>query len=150
MTAKKIGWIFVGIQFIIIVPMILLPDRTDWALEDLSKFGGYTIMGLGAVIMTISAIALGPSLTASPEPKGGGELITNGLYRFVRHPIYTGLLIFLSGYVLKSRSFWVAGLFIVFSVFLHFKANWEEKRLIAVYPEYSDYMKTTGRILPWL
>ncbi len=44
--------------------------------------------------MVVAATALGRGLTAAPLPNSHAELRTGGLYRFVRHPIYSGLLLF--------------------------------------------------------
>jgi len=150
LSNQKIGWIFVAVQFIFIAIIIWLPQKDHWGFAVLSQLLGFLMFTAGIAIMITAAIKLGRGLTATPEPSKRGQLITTGLYSIVRHPIYTGLLLVVFGITLRSRNILILLLAIAFSIFLHFKANWEEQRLEAVYSEYSAYKKTTGKLFPKL
>jgi len=50
-------------------------------------------VGGGVLLGVIAGARLGGSLTPSPIPRESGELTTSGVYRFVRHPIYSALLL---------------------------------------------------------
>jgi protein-S-isoprenylcysteine O-methyltransferase Ste14 len=101
--------------------------------------------------MTLMSIfKLGQSLTASPIPKDDSELKTDGLYRLVRHPIYTGLILTTFGLALGSGSIFKLFIVAALIVLFNYKAKWEESFLITRYPEYRAYMAKTGRFVPRL
>ena len=54
---------------------------------------GLGLLVVGGVFGTGGVLALGSNLTAFPKPIEGGTLVTKGMYRLVRHPIYTGLIL---------------------------------------------------------
>ena len=96
----------------------------------------------GAVLVVASARALGSSLTPFPRPKRGGALITNGPYRLVRHPIYTGGILFFTGFGLVTSA---AALLLALglAVLWAFKARVEERLLEDVYGDYRAYRNET-------
>ena len=151
MEDKKKSRLLVTIQFALLAVIFFLPvgapnaETPSWILE----LGSFLVWpGLGIVI--ISIFKLGQSLTASPIPKEGSGLKTDGLYKWIRHPIYTGLILTTLGIALEVGSvgklFFVGGLVVL----LNYKAKWEEGFLLERYPEYRTYMSTTGRFVPRL
>lgn len=108
---------------------------------------------IGGAIIAISArITLGANWSHAFEyqVKKKQVLITNGIYAYVRHPIYLGLLIAFIGGELLAQSY------LVFALLLFFLAAYrqmkkEEKLLIAHYGEaYRKYMKSSKMFLPFL
>jgi protein-S-isoprenylcysteine O-methyltransferase Ste14 len=77
-------------------------------------------------------------------------LITNGLYRYLRHPSYTGLLITLLGAGLAMQNSWsLALLTIPFLIAITYRIKLEESLLLDEFgPAYEAYMKTTKRLIP--
>jgi protein-S-isoprenylcysteine O-methyltransferase Ste14 len=151
MTDKKKSRLLVTLQFILLALIFFLPVKApgaatpSWILE----LGSFLVWpGLGIVL--ISIFKLGQSLTASPIPKDDSQLKTDGLYKWIRHPIYTGLIVTTLGIALEvgsvSKLFFVGGLIVLFN----YKAKWEETFLLARYPEYRSYMSKTGRFVPRL
>jgi protein-S-isoprenylcysteine O-methyltransferase Ste14 len=108
------------------------------------------LMFIGFVILGFSFLALGKSLTAHPIPAKQGELVTDGLYRFARHPIYTGVLALGLACVLSGGLFPHILFFIALVVLLNYKASFEERLLRARYEGYASYAEKTGRFLPKL
>lgn len=108
------------------------------------------LLALGLVILGLSFLALGKSLTAHPIPAKQGELVTDGLYRFARHPIYTGVLAIGLAMTLSGGLFPHALFFIALVVLLNYKASFEEQLLRARYEGYASYAEKTGRFLPKL
>jgi protein-S-isoprenylcysteine O-methyltransferase Ste14 len=104
----------------------------------------------GFVILGLSFLALGRSLTAHPVPAPKGVLVTDGLYRFARHPIYTGLLALGAAMTLSGGLFPHVLFFITLVVLLNYKAQFEEQLLRARYLDYASYAAKTGRFLPKL
>lgn len=78
------------------------------------------------------------------------RLITSGPYSFVRHPMYTSLVLVLSGTSLCLDHFvnYLGLALVVGAVFL--KAQREERFLGALFPEYGEYTKKTYRFIPFV
>ena len=108
------------------------------------------LLAIGLVILGLSFLALGKSLTAHPIPTKQGELVTDGLYRFARHPIYTGVLAVGLAMTLSGGLFPHVLFFIALVVLLNYKASFEEQLLRARYEGYASYAAKTGRFLPKL
>ncbi len=151
MTDKNKSRLLVTIQFVLLAIIFLVPAGTPAAATPswIIDFGSFIVWpGLGLVIFSI--LKLGGSLTTSPIPKDESKLKTDGLYKWIRHPIYTGLMVTTLGVALEagsiSKLFFVAGLVVLFD----YKAKWEETFLLKRYPEYRSYMSTTGRFVPRL
>jgi len=105
----------------------------------------------GAVIALSGVIGLNwHSFSIFPEPKNKGRLITTGIFAYVRHPIYAGILIVCSALVWQ---FWtlsrVVALLILLIVFIS-KILKEEIFLSKKFPEYIEYKKNTNRLIPFL
>ena len=91
-SKSSIGWIWVGAQAVLLLALVALPTRDDWPFPFLlTVLAGLLFFG-GLILAAVAALGLGSSLTPTPVPNQAGELQTKGLYRFMRHPIYTCLL----------------------------------------------------------
>lgn len=84
-----------------------------------------------------------------PDPTAAA-LRTRGLYRHVRHPIYSGLLLFGAAHTARSGSIHQVGILAALTGLLSGKARWEEARLRAQFPDYTGYALTTPRFVPRL
>jgi protein-S-isoprenylcysteine O-methyltransferase Ste14 len=84
----------------------------------------------------------------APVPNQRAKLVTSGLYRFARHPIYTGVLCAAFGAALAHGSPIAIAIAVLFIPFFTLKSMYEEKLLRAVYPDYDDYARRTGRFFP--
>ena len=148
---KKKGNLLVAIQFVLLAAILLIPQTNKGAPFPLWIFSlGSFLIWPGLILLALSIFKLGPSLTASPVPKDNSTLVITGLYKWVRHPIYTGLIVTslglsLEGGVLPHILFWAALVALLF-----FKSSWEEELLSKRYPEYADYKARTGRFFPKL
>jgi len=80
------------------------------------------------------------------------ELVTDGVFRFIRHPMYASLLFFAVGAYLKQPlSPPVAAIFVITVAAIFLTAKAEEKELVAAFgPRYLDYMKKTARFIPFV
>jgi protein-S-isoprenylcysteine O-methyltransferase Ste14 len=77
------------------------------------------------------------------------SLVTDGIYRFVRHPIYAGDLLLVIGLQLALQS-WLFLLGLMIAVVIVRQAVAEEKLLLTKFPEYHDYCVRTKRFFPFL
>lgn len=87
-------------------------------------------------------------LRIMPEPGASTRLCTAGPYAWVRHPMYSGLLLFFLGVVGLAPTLASGGLWLVLGLVLWSKAMREERYLRRAFAEYDDYCRHTGRFLP--
>ncbi len=88
------------------------------------------------------------SFHASANPTAGG-LVTHGPYRFVRHPIYAAVLYFTwAGYVAHPALVNLPAVLLA-SALLGIRMMAEERLLMGMYPDYSDYARRTRRVIPF-
>jgi len=79
-----------------------------------------------------------------------GELVTSGPYRFVRHPIYTAVFVFVSASVLGSPSIQTVLFAAVVTIGAVIRTVCEEELLVRQYPEYEEYSRKTKRMIPFI
>jgi protein-S-isoprenylcysteine O-methyltransferase Ste14 len=87
------------------------------------------------------------SFHAAADPTEGG-LVTTGPYRFVRHPIYTAVCLFVFAGALAHVSLLAVGLALLVLLGALGRMVCEERLLVERYPEYADYAARTKRMLP--
>lgn len=148
MSREALGWAWVGGQVVLLGALILLPGRDDWPVSSGLGLLASILFFAGLVLVAISALGLGRALTPTPVPTGHGELTTTGLYAFMRHPIYTGVLTVVGGITLRSGSWIHLAIAVATFVFFDRKAAWEEKRLAETYPTYPQYAAVTSKFVP--
>ena len=72
-----------------------------------------------------------------------GELITNGIYRYLRHPMYLGFICWMAGGALYFRSGTAMIMTIIFTVNIIVWKKLEEVQLQRTFADYKEYMKKT-------
>jgi protein-S-isoprenylcysteine O-methyltransferase Ste14 len=107
------------------------------------QIAGFAICGLGLLIIIAAFISLRDVIQIAPEPRADGHLVTAGIYRWLRHPIYTGMLLVIVGLFLRQPGVFVAIAGAAVIIFLMVKSRFEEQLLAARYPDYADYRKRT-------
>ncbi len=146
----KINWkdkLLVSIQFLLFISFLI---DFNWSLgfsTFIQKIGLLSFT-LGLIIITISFIQLNKNLTAFPTPKKNAVLLSNGLYKFVRHPIYTGVILTFLGYSFYQNSVYKLLITILLIILFHFKTNYEEQQLEKKFSNYKLYKSKTGKFLP--
>jgi protein-S-isoprenylcysteine O-methyltransferase Ste14 len=124
------------------VGFLLLPQR------ELS-YGFYlaslllVIAGTGFAIY--AALVLGRSLSILPEAR---RLVTSGPYALIRHPLYLGEMVALTGVAVQYLSAWALLLLALVWAFQLQRMTYEELVLSRVFPEYEDYMTRKARLVP--
>ena len=142
-AARGAGWVAVQLALMVaaLAAGLAPPAWPDAADRPLDIAGAVSALA-GAALVVLSARALGRSLTPFPRPKRGGGLVTTGPYRRVRHPIYTGGILFFAGYALATTAAALT-LAAALAVFWAFKARVEERLLAVAYPDYGAYARRT-------
>ena len=110
------------------------------------------ILLLGSLPLAIHGFYL---LSKYGQPQGGIEetltLVQRGAYRYIRHPLYASLLLFLWGVFLKAPSLGTTLVAFLASLCLHFTANMEERSNREKFGHaYEAYMQKTKRFIPFI
>ncbi len=105
----------------------------------------------GLLFAIWARLYLGKNWSGLVTVKHDHELIRTGPYRFVRHPIYSGILLALVGTVVCRRNLWgFLGVALVW-LGLWLKSRMEERFMVETFgAQYQDYRRATGAILPHL
>jgi protein-S-isoprenylcysteine O-methyltransferase Ste14 len=105
------------------------------------------ISALGLLVVIAGKMSLGRSFGLMPANRG---IVSSGLYRFVRHPIYLGYLITHAAYVAANPTAWNFAVLVVADLGLMARAVCEEETL-ARDPEYAAYQsRVHWRVVPGL
>jgi protein-S-isoprenylcysteine O-methyltransferase Ste14 len=86
-------------------------------------------------------------VTATP---GSSSIIRDGPYRFVRHPMYAGAILFVWTAVVSHLSALTLATGIVVAAVVTTRVAVEDRLLRARYPEYGDYARSTKALVPYL
>jgi protein-S-isoprenylcysteine O-methyltransferase Ste14 len=113
----------------------------------------YFYMGISALILLggainfIGLLALRRAFTIMSEAR---ELITHGIFRYVRHPLYTGHFIMFLGSLLLRLHPVTVGMYGLFCIGQTVRAKIEERKLKAAFSAYDAYQRRTGMFFPRL
>jgi len=111
---------------------------------------GVFICASGIAFAIWAKIHLGKNWGMPMAIKENPELIATGPYYFIRHPIYTGILIAAFGSMVTVGFMWLVW-FIIFLVSFTYSARKEEKNMLLQFPEeYRDYMNRTKMFIPFI
>ncbi len=138
-------------QTILSVGFVLLPIVPVGELSLPMRVLGTSIFGLIAVVFGIGGLLnLGDNLTPLPHPKDESTLVTTGIYRFVRHPLYSSVIFLALAYTIWQMSLFHGIAVLVFLLFFDRKAAQEEVWLINKFPDYQNYKLTVKKLIPGL
>lgn len=139
---------FVGIQLILFVTYLFRFSKIDFTIPCWLQLIGLFFSVAGIIVSLFSVISLNKNLSPFPTPKQSAELIQSGIYKYMRHPIYSGILFFTFGFSMYSESTLRLLIFCMLLILFGFKATYEEKLLQNKFSNYAVYKKTTGMFLP--
>ena len=141
--------ILVSLQFGLLFLLAALAAKSvlAWAIPVAAWLA--TALSLVLAVWALSANRLG-NFNIRPVPKEGGKLVTTGPYRWIRHPMYTSLL--LGAWALArtagSDEAWLA--WYVLTLVLWIKSQFEERWMLEQHADYAAYRAKTRRFIPWL
>ena len=155
MEQSLLGLMFLGMLF---VPAVhaLTPwlDRADYRLspEAGGRAGGIGVVVLAAAVWLLwrSHADLGRNWSPSLQLREGHELVTGGVYRSIRHPMYASQWVWGVAQALLLRN-WISGWsgLVLFAPLYLSRIPCEEQMMLEQFgEEYSAYMNRTGRIFP--
>ena len=143
------AWAYVAVQAVILVLLVFMSNDIGPTISRVA-YVGTALEWIGALGIVLSAISIRTSLTAVPLPKKNARLGTKGLYKYVRHPMYTSVILLALGIALLSGSIIKYGLVVCLAALFYYKSIYEERYLRLKYPEYDAYASRTPRLIPFI
>ncbi len=123
------------------------PDRLgvwDWGIDGL----GWALFATGFLFTVLAQAQMGASWRIGIDERPTA-LVASGLYRWVRNPIYTGLLTMLAGLVLITPSPWTLMGYLDVLLMIGIQARLEEQHLERAHgADFRAWAATAGRFLP--
>jgi len=112
---------------------------------------GLVVAIAGALLSMWSLMQHGWRVSPFPRPVDGAQLVESGPYRYVRHPMYSGIVLFTLGVGLAYANPVVLLTSFTFLVFFMAKTGREEEMLVATVPDYRGYRSDVAwRLIPFV
>jgi len=138
--------ILVGLQFFIIFLMIL-PFGTQTSHPYLGM--GIVAMGIIVGLLAIKEHKSG-NFNIRPDIKENCELVTSGIYTYLRHPMYLSVLMMMLGVAITYFTYYEFALYTLLVMTLLVKLFYEEGLWQCHNPLYNDYIAKTKRLIPFV
>lgn len=142
--------VFVLFQFILFVLYFFEIESLQFSTPKYIESLSIALLLLSIIFIFTALLQLNKNLSPFPTPVKNSQLITNGVFRISRHPIYTAIIGGVFSLALILDSGYKLILAAVFLLFFYFKTRYEEKKLEERFPEYIDYKKKTKRFITLL
>jgi len=144
--------VFAWIGFLVPLIWIVSPafSFADYSLRVGPLVAGVTCLAIGLWLLFRSHADLGTNWSVTLELRKEHRLITQGVYRTIRHPMYSALILYAIGQALVVPN-WVAGFtnLIAFTLLFALRVRAEEKMMTDQFgDEYAAYSARTKRLVP--
>ena len=135
--------ILVFLQFFIIslhfFQWEFIPQKQIIQVSPLSYLVGFLIIIIAFIILLVAIKDLGRNLSPFPRPITNSNLVTKGIYRFTRHPMYYSLIFFSFGVFIIKLSIYYLFLTISLTLIINLKIALEEQYLNNKFKNYFLY-----------
>ena len=135
--------ILVFLQFFIIslhfFKWEFIPEKQIIQVTPFSYFVGFLIIIIAFIILLVAIKDLGRNLSPFPRPINNSNLVTKGIYRFTRHPMYYSLIFISLGVFITKLSIYYLFLSISLGLIIKFKIALEEQYLKNKFKNYLLY-----------
>lgn len=143
------GILLVGLQFGLLFVLAALAASN--VMHGVIPAGAFLLAGTSVALAAWTLLHNRPgNFNIRPTPKVRGVLVTTGPYRWIRHPMYTSVLLGGAALAWTSSTFigWVT--WSALAIVLLKKSTLEERWMREKHPGYAAYLLRTKRFLPWL
>ncbi len=159
MIVRRVDGLEKALMLILIPGALLLPviylftpwlAFADYHLPAFASWCGVVLMMAALWLFWRSHVDLGQNWSQSLEIRKGHQLVTHGVYRSVRHPMYASIWLWCLAQGLLLQN-WLAGWYalLAFALMYFLRTPREEQMMCQAFgQEYRDYMRRTGRLFP--
>jgi len=114
------------------------------------RLAGVVLFALGVALYRVAGRDLGEALSPFVQPKRGSALVTSGLYRYLRHPMYLGQASIAVGAPLTLGARWMLVVTAAALVVLAVRMVAEERALARTHAGWAGYAERAKRIFPFV
>ncbi|MGH9745629.1 MAG: methyltransferase family protein [Candidatus Acidiferrales bacterium] len=143
------GYLQTLILCVFAAAVFLAPGRPFFSSGKLVHLIGTALCAIGLVLLFAALRTIGRSIQIAPQPRPDATLVTSGIYRWFRHPIYTAIVLVVAGLFLRKPTLPIGIAAALVIAFLAVKVRLEEKLLAVRYPTYAEYKSRSWGLLPW-
>jgi protein-S-isoprenylcysteine O-methyltransferase Ste14 len=144
---RRTGSLLVALQFGLMALLAALAGPA-WSRAEVPLLA-WCLATLGTMVGAWAVTANRPgNFNIRPTPRADGHLVQTGPYRWVRHPMYTAVLLLGLACAVTSTLPMAWGAWLALASVLLAKARLEERWLQTVHPAYAHYMARTRRFVP--
>lgn len=149
---ERILLALVSLAFLPVLVWVATPllAFADYPLRPVPFIAGVSCLALGLWLLYRSHADLGSNWSITLEVRENHQLITRGIYRRVRHPMYLALLLYASGQAAVIPN-WVAGpgFLVALTLLFAIRVRFEEQMMLEEFgKDYEAYMVGTKRLIP--
>lgn len=148
MSIKSKDYLLVTVQFLLFTIYLWNPVFATIYNGNYLDFVAVSVVFLGILILLFAIYGLRKSISPFPSPRKDAVLIQVGIYKFIRHPIYTSILLCTFGWAIYSNSMFRMIIFVALILLFEIKSNFEEILLVQRFKDYMNYKKITGKYFP--
>ena len=116
-----------------------IPQKQIIQVSPFSYFVGFLIIIISFIILFVAIKDLGRNLSPFPRPINKSNLVTTGIYRFTRHPMYYSLIFISIGVFITKLTIYYLFLSISLALIIKFKITLEEQYLNNKFKNYLLY-----------
>lgn len=153
---RETALLLVSLTGLGILPLIYIgtaiPHFADYAFRPAQAWLGLLFAIAALVMFQLTHRALGRNWSISLDVREDHQLITDGIYRKIRHPMYSAFWLWTVAQALLLPN-WVAGFagLIGFGTLFFGRVAREERMMLETFGDgYREYMARTGRVIPWV
>jgi len=111
---------------------------------------GLIVFILGLMLAIWARLYIGKNWGMPMTQKQNPELVTTGPYQYIRHPIYSGILLAMLGSAMASNIFWLT-ILLISGLYFIYSATAEERLMMKQFPKnYPDYKSNTKMYIPFI
>jgi protein-S-isoprenylcysteine O-methyltransferase Ste14 len=154
--ARETLLLLVSLTGLGVVPFIYIasgfPRFANYPFQPMLAWIGVLVASAALIMFYLTHRALGRNWSISLDVREGHRLVTDGIYRHVRHPMYTAFWLWAVAQAFLLPN-WVSGIsgLVGFGTLYCFRVSREERLMLEAFGEaYRDYMARTARLIPWL
>ena len=153
LTLKSKDRTYLPVLLTFVLTLIFIPFEFDFLHKHISwplLISGIIICIIATIVRLKGHFDLGYGFSTRVEKQVNHKLVTSGIYRLIRHPMYLAIILLLTGACIMLKTIF-AWIFVIMNIYaLTIRIKKEETFMIKNFPEYENYMNKTYKLIPYL
>lgn len=152
-SAREFSLVYRYLQIsTLVITLLAFNSDASWLLEvhhsEVVRFIGLAAAGMAIAVFLGAKVSLGRHYSPCFDSFVPQDIVQDGIYNYIRHPIYTSNIFLLFSIFVATGSIWLLVNAMVLWAYYHKSAYIEEAALSEKFPKYIEYIARTGRFFP--